>query len=148
MKLIYQDEYSTVDKNMSDSNIGARKKKNIRNHLFIINSIINESFQTKNPVDIIISDYRQCFDSLWLEEVINDLYDNEVKNRNLSLIFEANKVNKFSVITPSGPSDKASVERIVMQGETLAPLECSSLVDTIGKECIKEGKLLYMYRGV
>ena len=33
-----------------------------------------------------------------------------------------------------------------MQGETLAPLECSSLVDTIGKECIQEDKCLYLYR--
>ena len=43
MKLIYDEEYEEIDFNMSDSNIGARKRKNIRNHIFIIHSVINES---------------------------------------------------------------------------------------------------------
>ena len=40
-KLIYIEKYPLLDQNMSDSNIGARKKKNIRNHLFIVHGIIN-----------------------------------------------------------------------------------------------------------
>ena len=35
-----------------------------------------------------------------------------------------------------------------MQGETLAPLECSVQVDTFGKECLEQNKLLYQYRGI
>ena len=35
MKMVYQDKYETIDSSMSDSNVGARKKKGIRNHLFI-----------------------------------------------------------------------------------------------------------------
>ena len=34
MKMVYEDKYEIVDNNMSDSNVGARKHKNIRNHLF------------------------------------------------------------------------------------------------------------------
>ena len=34
--LIYNDEYDTVDSFMSDSNIGGRKERSIRNHLFIV----------------------------------------------------------------------------------------------------------------
>jgi hypothetical protein len=33
MKLIYNEECDTIDSNMSYSNIGARKRKNIRNHI-------------------------------------------------------------------------------------------------------------------
>ena len=32
---IYSDEYEDVDQFMSDSNIGARKKKNVRKHIFM-----------------------------------------------------------------------------------------------------------------
>ena len=39
--LIYKEKYPLVDAGMTDSNIGARKKKNIKNHLFIINGVIN-----------------------------------------------------------------------------------------------------------
>ena len=147
MKLIYNNEYPKVDSSMSDSNIGARREKNIRNHLFIINGVINETIKTKmKSVDIEILDYRQCFDSMWLEEVVNDLYEAGVANDKLALIYEANKINRVSVQTPHGPSERVVIEKIVMQGETFAPLECSVQVDKIGKECIEEKKFLYFYK--
>ena len=40
-KLIYKEKYPEIEKNMSDSNIGARRGKNIQNHLFIVYAIIN-----------------------------------------------------------------------------------------------------------
>ena len=86
MKLIYNEEYETIDSNMSDSNIGARKRKNIRNHIFIINGVINDTIQNKkNCVDIQILDYRQCFDSIWLEECVSDWYESGVTSPNLAL---------------------------------------------------------------
>ena len=45
--LIYQEKYPLVDENMSDSNIGARKDKNIRNHLFIVYGVINSVLNGK-----------------------------------------------------------------------------------------------------
>ena len=83
LKLIYNDEYETIDGNMSDSNVGRRKRKNIRNHLFIVNGIINESLKMNINVDIEILDYKQCFDSMWLDETVNDLYEAGMKNDNL-----------------------------------------------------------------
>ena len=134
MKLIYKDEYQTIDESMSDSNIGARKLKNIRNHIFIINGVIKEVLVSKtDPIDIEILDNRQCFDGMWLEEVTNDLYEAGVKNRNLALIYEANKTKRVAVKTPLVLTDRIEVNNIVMQGETLAPLEYSVQVDTFGK---------------
>ena len=39
-RLIYNDQYNTIDSNMSSSNIGGRKKRNIRDHLFVIDVIL------------------------------------------------------------------------------------------------------------
>ena len=39
--LIYEEKYPDVDRNMSDSNIGARKDRNIRNQLFMVYGAIN-----------------------------------------------------------------------------------------------------------
>ena len=89
---------------------------------------------TKNKaIYIEILDYRQCFDSMWLEEVINDLFEAGINNSNLAIIYEAN-------------TEIVEIERIVMQGETLAPLECSVQVDKIGNECMEEDKFLYYYK--
>ena len=53
MKLSYQDKYEVVDRSMSDSNVGGRKNKNIRNHIFVVNSVINEVIQNKKKsIDI------------------------------------------------------------------------------------------------
>ena len=147
MKLVYRDKYPTVDENMSDSQIGARKHKNIRNHIFVLNGIINEALNTKGKaIDILIYDYRQCFDTLWLDECINDLFDAGIKDDKLALIYEANKVNKVAVKTPFGLTQRENINKIVLQGEVFGPLQCSVQVDTFGKECVQENKFLYTYK--
>ena len=148
MKMIYNEEYQVIDNNMSDSNIGARKMKNIRNHIFILNGVINEAIKNQKSIDIQILDYRQCFDSMWIEECINDMYDYGVKSTNLALIYEANKVNNVAIMTPNGLTERKNINNIVMQGEVFGPLECSVTVDTIGKECQERGEYLYSYKGV
>ena len=73
-KLIYFDKYSDIDQNMSDSNIGARKDRNIKNHLFIIYGITNSVVRGKEEcIDIQIYDIEKAFDGLWLEECLNDV---------------------------------------------------------------------------
>ena len=44
-KRIYKDKYRFMDQNMSASNVGRRKNRNIRNHLFIVYGIINSVVQ-------------------------------------------------------------------------------------------------------
>ena len=39
MKLIYNRNYTTIDTNMTESNIGGRKGRGCRNHIFVINGI-------------------------------------------------------------------------------------------------------------
>ena len=116
--------------------------------MFIINGIINEVINGKaEAIDIEIIDYRQCFDSMWLSESINDLYESGIQNENLAIIHAANSHNLVAVNTPVGLTTREAVEDIVMQGEVTGPGQCSNQVDTYGKECIKDAKLLYNYRG-
>ena len=42
IKLLYNDNRTIIDENMSDSQVGARRNKNIRNHTWILNGVINE----------------------------------------------------------------------------------------------------------
>jgi hypothetical protein len=45
-KMVYYDVYETIDSSISCSNIEARKNRNIRDHLFAINGILNEWITT------------------------------------------------------------------------------------------------------
>ena len=148
MKMIYKDRYGTIESSMSDSNIGARKQKNIRNHIFIVNSIIHDvlSSKSKKPIDIMILDYKQMFDSECLFECMNDIYEAGVKDDIFALLYQANRINDVAVQTPSGLSKREVFKDIIMQGDVLAPLISSLQVDTMGKECLEEGKHLFYYK--
>ena len=49
-----------------------------------------------------IYDYKPWFDSMWQEEILNDVYEAGVKDDKLALINEINKINNIAVKTPSG----------------------------------------------
>ena len=90
-RLIYEDEYYTVDENLSDCNVGSRKKRNIRDNLFVINAIMNSSKKGDDePCDVSVYDVRKCFDSLWMVECINDLYESGLKNDKLCILYYSN----------------------------------------------------------
>ena len=84
---------------------------------------------------------------MWLEEVINDMYETGVKDDNLVLLYKANEKNKVTIQTPGGETEEISLEKIILQGETFGSLQCSVQVDSIGKECLVEKKHLYQYKG-
>ena len=149
-KLIYFDEFSEIDKNMSDSNIGARKDRSIKNHLFMIYGIINSVVRGKEDcIDIQIYDIIKAFDGLWLEDCLNDVYDSiphNMRNDKLALLFQANKQNLVAVNTAVGLTDRIDIPNIVQQGGTWGPGLCSNTVDTLGKKCRDRGEHNYYYK--
>ena len=50
-KLIYEENYETIDDNMSDSNVGGRRKRNIRDNLFVIYACINHAIRNNIKID-------------------------------------------------------------------------------------------------
>ena len=127
-KMLYNEYYPSLEENMSPSNIGAMKKKNIRNHLFILYGIINSVINGDGDcIDIQIYDVIQCFDALWLEDCMLDVYyatPEEQHNDKLALIFKANEENKVAVKTPVGLTSRETIPTIVMQGGTFGPMQC------------------------
>ena len=149
MRLIYLDYYTKLDDSMSDSQVGARKGKNVRNHLWIVNGIISDilSSKTKKPIDIQIFDYKQCFDSLWLQECMNDLYSAGLDDEKFALLYNINAKVNIAVKTPVGMTERQIIENVVTQGDVFGPMFCSKQVDTFGQECMERGKYTYTYRG-
>ena len=112
--MIYHDKYDTIEASMSDSNIGARKQKNIRNHIFVVNSVIHDvlSKKTNDPIDIMVLDYKQMFDSECLFECMNDLFEAGVDDDKFVLVYEANRENFVAVQTPNGLSRREASMRL------------------------------------
>ena len=148
-KLIYNNNYEEIDSNLSDSNVGARKRKNIRNHSFIINGIIHHTVTTKSrPIDITVLDYKQCFDTLSVDVVTNDLYNIGVNDDQLNLIYECDSLSKVAVKTPVGLTKRLDLHKVVAQGEVISPLKCTISVDAIAESQVENlPDHLYNYKG-
>ena len=118
-KLTYLDKYPDIDLSMSGSNIGARKKRNIRDHLFIINGVINAVIQGDDDcIDIQIYDLVQCFNALWLEDTLNALYDclpDHARDDKLALVYQTNVSNLVAVNTAAGQTERVNIPTIVQQ---------------------------------
>ena len=133
---------------MSGANAGGRKSRRSQDHMVIINGIIFEHARSssKKQITIMIYDCEQCFDSLWHEEVTNDLYEAGVTNDKLSLLYKINQNNNVAVKTCQGLSQRKQVDHIICQGEPWGPIECSVQVDGIGKESLAEDLEPYTYK--
>ena len=54
------------DLNLSDSQVGARKGKIVRNQIWNLNGVICDVLSSKRKTPV---DYRQCFDSMFSGEM-------------------------------------------------------------------------------
>ena len=154
MKLIYNRNYQMVDSNMSDSNIGGRKKRSCRDHIWILNGINHDHNSSKHKPQITVQwyDYQQMYDSMELDEAISDLYDIGIKDDTLVLLSEANRNIKLCVQTPYGLTEPHIIESVIAQGDSWALLAASVQVDSLGSQLLeeegKQGSMdLYKYKG-
>ena len=125
------------------------KNRDIRDHLFVINGILNDVNKNKKNenIDILITDIRKCFDKMSYKETGNDLFDAGVKNDHFNLMANSNKKCQVAVKTPWGSlTERVELCEIEMQGTVPAPLKCSIQIDTLGKECIENEEGLYKYK--
>ena len=148
-RLIYNDEYTTIDSNLSDCNVGARKNRNIRDNIFVLNAIINSINKgNEDPVDVQVYDVEKCFDSLWLHEVVNSLFEAGFQNDKLPLLFMENSIAQVAVKSSGGISNQVSISNIIMQGSVWGSMCCVALMDKLGQLVYSKPDLLFYYKGV
>ena len=97
-RLIFNDEYSTIDSNLTDSNVGGRKGCNMRDTNFVLNAIINSIKKgNEDACDITVNNVEKCFDALWVQECINIIYENGLNNDKLVLIHEESRTASIAI---------------------------------------------------
>ena len=148
MKLLLKDNYDILDNHMTDSNIGGRKNRRIQDHLFIVNGILYDVTrrQKKKPISICVYDCRQCFDSMWQEEVLNDIFEAGVKDDHLALLQEINMTNYVSVKTQHGLTDRTEINKVICQGDPWGPIQCTVQIDGIGRGSLEADLEPYKYK--
>ena len=88
---------NTLHENISKFQNGGMKGKGVLNNLFIIRGIINHAKYFGKELWLTFYDIEKYFDSLWLEDCINFLWDMRVRNDILSLIYLMNKEARVTI---------------------------------------------------
>ena len=146
-KLVHLQDSAVINENMGQFQVGNQIERSIRDHTFIAHAIINEAHNKGLQLDIQFTDIKQCFDSIWLEDAINDLYLSGVCSRNLNLLFEGNKSTDMLVETHFGQSDRVTLNKVVMQGSVSGGTICSNQISKHCNKTYEEGNV-YMYSGI
>ena len=97
-RLIYNDSYHTIDENITDQNVGARKNRNIRDNIFVLGAVINSVINgQEDPIQIQVGDVEKCFDKLWLQKTTNELVEAGMNTDKLNLLFIENRRTQVSI---------------------------------------------------
>ena len=147
MKLLYNSNIQNIESKLTNSNIGGRKGKSARDHLFVLYAILTDIKQNKKSkcLDLVWYDLASCFDGLWGAKTYLDLYSNGVNNNSLNLIYKINQRATISIKTPVGISEESEIANKIMQGENFSSTLCTSTLDLVSKECPLKP---YKYRNI
>ena len=109
----------TLQQNISKFQNGGMKGKGVVDNLFILRGIINHANYLGKELWLTFYDIEKCFDSLWLENCINSLWDLGVKDDVLCLIYLMNINVTVTIKTPFGDTDPLFLSNFVKQGTVL-----------------------------
>ena len=137
MKLLYNSIIGLIEENLSPSNIGARQNKSTRDHIFVVNSVVNETLRRKDVVcvDFVFYDVTQCYDSLWVPKTLIDLYSNNIQSNAINILHEIAKEAHIAIKTPVGTSERVTINDTIFQGENISSILCTNSIDKISKDC-------------
>ena len=123
-----------LQQNISKFQNGGMKGKGVVGSLFILRATVNHAKYLNKELLITFYDTEKCFDSLWLEDYINSLWDLGVKDDTLFLIYLMNTKASVTIKTPMGDTYPLFLSNLVKQGTVLGPVlnNCSS--DRYSKE--------------
>ena len=118
-KLLKNKISDTLQQNISKFQNGGMKGKGAVDNLFILRGIINHANYLGKELWLTFYDTEKCFDSLWLEDCINSLWDLDVKDDILGLICLMNIKATVTIKTPLGDKDPLFLSNFVKQGTVL-----------------------------
>ena len=147
-RLLYIDSYETIDNNLTDANVGARKERSVRDNIFVISAVTNSVLNgASRPIQVEVMDVIKCYDKLWLEACINALYEAGLNSDYLNLLYIENQTAQIAVKLNNNISKRIPVKNVVMQGSIWGGLKCTSQMDTLNKYMKLHDNHTYKYRG-
>ena len=133
-KLLKNRINQSLQQNISKFQNGGMKGKGVVDSLFILRATVNHAKYLNKELLITFYDIEKCFDSLWLENCINSLWDLGVKDDTLFLIYLMNTKASVTIKTPMGDTYPLILSNLVKQGTVLGLVINNCSLDRFSKE--------------
>ena len=121
------------------SQAGSRTNRGPADQTFLLRASIDHSKYLNRPLYIVLYDYSQCFDSLWLDDCLLSLWKLGIQSEILYLIKEMNRECNIVIKTPVGLTEEFTVTNIVQQGSVSGGILCSASTGELAGEITTGG---------
>ena len=111
---------------LDPSQTGGQPGRHMIDNVFTILSIIERNTYLNKTTYLTFADVRKCFDRLWLDDGIKDLWMCGVNVRDAMMVRRMNENAKITVDSPVGLTDEFKVNNIVKQGTVYAVDICAA----------------------
>ena len=128
-----------VKKKRCQWQMGGVKKRSTTDNLFILNAVIERNKYLGKPTYVFYADAEKCFDKLWLQDSIIELWESGTHIRDAVMVLKMNEEAVITIKTPVGETEEVVARFIVRQGTVYGHQLCGvsmSRVNTIGKDII------------
>ena len=123
----------TFTQGLSPNQTGGQPERGTIDHSLTVMAIIERNKYLKQTTYLTFADVQKCFDKLWLQDGIKDLWLCGTDLRDAVMIKNLNAVAHITIDTPVGITEEFSVENIVKQGTVYAVDICAATMDHINK---------------
>ena len=114
--------------------------------MFVVYSVMNYAIEKNIELDITLYDITQCFDSMWYQETMNDMWSVGVNDDKFALMARMNKKVNITIKTAVGDTEQFMLKEIEQQGTCNGPIKCSVQIDSIGRDSYRDNNYLFPYK--
>ena len=146
-KLVY--ENFSQDMEISELQGGGKGGTGTRDHLLVLNSIINKYKNKNTPLNIVFLDVEKAYDRGDFELILHVMKERGCNMEDWVYMDALNENNKVKIKTTFGLTSDIQTGTIIKQGGVLSPIQFSLLIDEIGKNLASKDKgLILIEQGV
>ena len=95
----------------------------------------------EQPCEITLYDAEKCFDSLWAQDCLNDIFDAGCVDDNFVLLHLGTQNANVAIKTFHGITKRVNIKNIIMQGGVFGSLQCTTSIDKLAKEVYRRPEL-------
>lgn len=118
---------------------GNKTDRSTADQTFLIRAASDHCKYINKPLFLVLYDYTQCFDSLWLSDCLLALRNIGVESETLNNLKNLNRTCNLKVKSPVGITNQGTVESIVQQGSVSGGVLCSASTAEVTKEDLGKG---------